>query len=191
MKVDGTLQQIADVPALKKTQKHDIEVVVDRIVVRDGIAPRLADSFETALAPGRRHRLCRERRHRAQRTVFSAKFACPISGFTIEEIEPRLFSFNSPQGACPTCDGLGTQSFFDPQLVVPDELRSLAEGAVAPWSGAQSPYYDQTLESLARHYKVADQRPLGRPAGQGPHRHPARQRRGGGDAALQGRPPRL
>ena len=160
VKIDGTLQQIADVPALKKTLKHDIEIVVDRVVVRDGIAPRLADSFETALAlsDGIAHA---ENADSGARTVFSAKFACPESGFTIEEIEPRLFSFNSPQGACPTCDGLGTQSFFDPQLVVPDELRSLADGAVAPWSGAQSPYYDQTLESLARHFKVQTSTPWG------------------------------
>ena len=158
VKIDGKLQQIAEVPALKKTLKHDIEIVVDRIVVRDGIAPRLADSFETALALSDGIAYA-ENADIAERTVFSAKFACPESGFTIEEIEPRLFSFNSPQGACPTCDGLGTQSFFDPQLVVPDELRSLAEGAVAPWSGAQSPYYDQTLESLARHYKVQTSAP--------------------------------
>jgi excinuclease ABC subunit A len=160
VKVNGTLHLIAEVPALSKKLKHDIEVVVDRIVVRDGIAPRLADSFETALglADGIAYA---ENAETGERTVFSAKFACPESGFTIEEIEPRLFSFNSPQGACPSCDGLGTQTFFDPMLVVPDDLRSLAEGAIAPWSGAQSPYYDQTLESLARHYKVATATPWG------------------------------
>ena len=152
-KVDGQLLPIGEVPALNKKLKHDIEIVVDRIVVRDGIAPRLADSFETALglAEGIAYA---ENADSGERTVFSAKFACPVSGFTIEEIEPRLFSFNSPQGACPACDGLGTESFFDPDLVVPDEARSLAEGAIAPWAGAQSPYYDQTLESLARHFKV-------------------------------------
>jgi excinuclease ABC subunit A len=152
-KVNGTLLPIGEVPALNKKLKHDIEIVVDRIVVRDGIAPRLADSFETALglAEGIAYA---ENADSGERTVFSAKFACPVSGFTIEEIEPRLFSFNSPQGACPACDGLGTESFFDPDLVVPDEARSLAEGAIAPWAGAQSPYYDQTLESLARHFKV-------------------------------------
>ncbi|SDB70722.1 excinuclease ABC subunit UvrA [Belnapia rosea] len=158
VKVNGTLYQIAEVPALSKKLKHDIEVVVDRIVVREGIAPRLADSFETALALADGIAYA-ENADSAERTVFSAKFACPESGFTIEEIEPRLFSFNSPQGACPTCDGLGTQTFFDPMLVVPDDLRTLAEGAVAPWSGAQSPYYDQTLESLARHYKVSTAAP--------------------------------
>ncbi|MDO9713328.1 excinuclease ABC subunit UvrA [Paracraurococcus lichenis] len=158
VKVDGKLVLIAEAPKLDKKFKHDIEIVVDRIVVRDGIAPRLADSFETALALAEGIAYA-ENADTGERTVFSAKFACPESGFTIEEIEPRLFSFNSPQGACPTCDGLGTQSFFDPQLVVPDEQRSLAEGAVAPWSGAQSPYYDQTLESLARHYKVQTSTP--------------------------------
>jgi excinuclease ABC subunit A len=160
VKVDGTLHLIAEAPKLDKKLKHDIEIVVDRIVVRDGIAPRLADSFETALALSDGIAYA-ENADTAERTVFSAKFACPVSGFTIEEIEPRLFSFNSPQGACPSCDGLGTQSFFDPQLVVPDDLRTLAEGAVMPWAGAQSPYYDQTLESLARHFKVSTSTPWG------------------------------
>ena len=96
-----------------------------------------------------------------ERTVFSSKFACPVSGFTIEEIEPRLFSFNSPHGACPACDGLGVESFFDPDLVVPDERLGLADGAVAPWSGAQSPYYDQTLQSLARHFGVTHENAVG------------------------------
>jgi excinuclease ABC subunit A len=160
VKVDGKLVLITEAPKLDKRLKHDIEVVVDRIVVRDGIAPRLADSFETALALAEGIAYAEDADSGA-RTVFSAKFACPESGFTIEEIEPRLFSFNSPQGACPSCDGLGTQTFFDPMLVVPDDLRSLAEGAVAPWSGASSPYYDQTLESLARHYKVNTTTPWG------------------------------
>jgi len=152
-KVNGKLLPIGEVPALNKKLKHDIEIVVDRIVVREGIAPRLADSFETALglAEGIAYA---ENADSGEHTVFSAKFACPVSGFTIEEIEPRLFSFNSPQGACPACDGLGTESFFDPDLVVPDEARSLGEGAIAPWAGTQSPYYDQTIESLARHFKV-------------------------------------
>jgi excinuclease ABC subunit A len=154
VKVNGTLHQVGEVPVLSKKLKHDIEVVVDRIVVRDGIASRLADSFETALALADGVAYA-ENADGGERTVFSSRFACPVSGFSIEEIEPRLFSFNSPQGACPVCDGLGTQSFFDPMLVVPDDARSLKDGAVAPWTGASSPYYDQTLESLARHYKVA------------------------------------
>ncbi|MBU8542076.1 MULTISPECIES: excinuclease ABC subunit UvrA [Roseomonadaceae] len=153
VKVNGVLHQVGEVPALNKKLKYDIEVVVDRIVVREGIEARLADSLETALglADGVAYA---EGADGGERTVFSQKFACPVSGFTIEEIEPRLFSFNSPQGACPSCDGLGTQSFFDPQLVVPDDRKALKDGAVQPWAGAQSPYYDQTLESLARHYKV-------------------------------------
>ncbi len=154
VKVNGTLYQVSEVPVLNKKLKYDIEVVVDRIVVREGIESRLADSLETALglADGVAYA---EGADDQKRTVFSQKFACPVSGFTIEEIEPRLFSFNSPQGACPTCDGLGTQSFFDPMLVVPDDAKSMKDGAVQPWAGAQSPYYDQTLESLARHFKVA------------------------------------
>ena len=94
-----------------------------------------------------------------ERTVFSSRFACPVSGFSIEEIEPRLFSFNSPHGACPVCDGLGVESFFDPDLVVPDDRAGLAEGAIAPWTGSQSPYYDQTLQSLARHFKQTTKTP--------------------------------
>ncbi len=154
VKVNGTLHQIGEAPKLDKKLKHDIEIVVDRIVVRDGAAQRLADSFETALglADGIAYA---ENADTSERTVFSAKFACPVSGFTIEEIEPRLFSFNSPHGACPSCDGLGTESFFDPQLVVPQDDVSLKDGAIMPWTGAQSPYYTQTLESLAKHFKFA------------------------------------
>ncbi len=154
VKVDGKLFEIADVPALNRKLKHEIEAVVDRIVVRPGIEQRLADSFETALALADGV-VYAENADGGERTVFSSRFACPVSGFTIEEIEPRLFSFNSPQGACPACDGLGVETFFDPALVVPDERRSLAEGAIAPWTGAQSPYYDQTLASLARHFKAS------------------------------------
>src|ERR1035437_4109684 len=130
-KVDGTLYEIGDVPALNRKTKHEIEAVVDRLVVREGIAQRLADSFETAraLADGV---VYAESADSGERTVFSSRFACPVSGFSIEEIEPRLFSFNSPHGACPKCDGLGVESFFDPALVIPDERKSLAEGAVAP-----------------------------------------------------------
>ena len=158
VKVDGTLYEIGDVPALNRKTKHEIEAVVDRIVVRDGIAPRMADSFETALAMSDGV-VYAEPADGGERTVFSSKFACPVSGFSIEEIEPRLFSFNSPHGACPACDGLGVESFFDPQLVVPDERLGLADGAIAPWTGAQSPYYEQTLQSLARHYKVTTKAP--------------------------------
>jgi excinuclease ABC subunit A len=158
VKVDGTLYEIAEVPALNRKIKHEIEAVVDRLVVRDGIAARLADSFETALSMSDGV-VYAENADTAEKTVFSSKFACPVSGFSIEEIEPRLFSFNSPHGACPACDGLGLESFFDPDLVVPDDRAGLAEGAIAPWTGAQSPYYDQTLQSLARHYKQTTKTP--------------------------------
>ncbi|HVC63678.1 MAG TPA: excinuclease ABC subunit UvrA [Acetobacteraceae bacterium] len=158
VKVDGTLHEIGDVPALNRKTRHEIEAVVDRIVVRDGIAPRLADSFETALALSDGIAYA-ENVEGGERTVFSSRFACPVSGFSIEEIEPRLFSFNSPHGACPACDGLGTETFFDPAMVVPDERLALADGAVAPWTGAQSPYYDQTLQSLAKHFKVTTKTP--------------------------------
>jgi excinuclease ABC subunit A len=154
VKVDGKLYEIGEVPALNRKIKHEIEAVVDRVVVREGIASRLADSFETALALSDGIAYA-EHADGGERTVFSSRFACPVSGFSIEEIEPRLFSFNSPHGACPACDGLGVETFFDPHLVVPDERRPLAEGAIAPWTGAQSPYYDQTLQSLAKHFRVS------------------------------------
>jgi len=158
VKVDGTLYEIGEVPALNRKIKHEIEAVVDRLVVREGIAGRLADSFETALGLSD-GLVYAENADNQERTVFSSRFACPVSGFTIEEIEPRLFSFNSPHGACPACDGLGVETFFDPALVVPDERKPLAEGAVAPWSGSQSPYYDQTLQSLAKHFKASTRTP--------------------------------
>ncbi|MBN9563163.1 MAG: excinuclease ABC subunit UvrA [Alphaproteobacteria bacterium] len=157
-KVDGKLYEISEVPALNRKVKHEIEAVVDRLVVRDGIQSRLADSFETALGLSDGV-VYAENADDAERTVFSSRFACPVSGFTIEEIEPRLFSFNSPHGACPSCDGLGVETFFDPALVVPDERLSLADGAVMPWAGSKSPYYDQTLQSLARHFKVTTRTP--------------------------------
>jgi excinuclease ABC subunit A len=158
VKVDGRLLEIGEVPALNKKLKHDIEAVVDRVVVRDGMAARLADSFETALKMSDGVAYA-EDAGSGERTVFSSRFACPVSGFSIAEIEPRLFSFNSPHGACPHCDGLGTESFFDPALVVPDERRSLAEGAIAPWTGGQSTYYDQTLQSLAKHLRISPRTP--------------------------------
>ncbi len=159
-KVDGTLYEIGEVPKLNRKLKHTVEAVVDRVVVRDGIQSRLADSFETALGLSDGIVYAEEATRPGEaaepaRTVFSSRFACPVSGFTLEEIEPRLFSFNAPQGACPECDGIGTESFFDPLLVVPDESLSLSRGAIAPWNGAQSPYYDQTLQSLARHLRIS------------------------------------
>ncbi|MCT2399841.1 excinuclease ABC subunit UvrA [Novosphingobium mangrovi (ex Huang et al. 2023)] len=197
VRIDGELYQIEDAPALDKKYKHDIEVVVDRIAVKDGIQTRLADSFEQALklAEGLAYVDLADKtvaevagastssaragessetnpaqpelvEGRAQgknlkgaglpanRIVFSEKFACPVSGFTIEEIEPRLFSFNAPQGACPACDGLGEKLLFDPQLVVPNEALTLKQGAIVPWakSNPPSPYYMQVLSSLAAHF---------------------------------------
>ena len=152
VKIDGTLYEMEDIPALDKKLKHDIEVVVDRLVIRDDIKTRLADSVETALklADG----LCiAEDASSGEQQLFSEKFACPVSGFTIPEIEPRLFSFNSPHGACPTCDGLGQKMLMDPALVVPDDTLSLSEGAIEPWSKSFAPFYMQALEAVAKHYK--------------------------------------
>jgi len=154
VKVDGKLYEIAEVPALNKKLKHDIEVVVDRIVVRDGVQTRLADSFETALGLADGIAIA-ENADKEERTIFSAKFACPVSGFTIDEIEPRLFSFNNPFGACPVCDGLGSKMYFDAAMVVPEENLTLREGAIAPWAKSTSPYYQQTLDGLAKHYKFS------------------------------------
>ncbi|MEJ6575809.1 MAG: excinuclease ABC subunit UvrA, partial [Emcibacteraceae bacterium] len=152
VKVDGEFYDIEDVPDLNKKIKHNIEVVVDRLVVRPDLETRLADSIETALQLSDGLVVTEVANDGAIRTLFSAKFACPVSGFTIEEIEPRLFSFNNPFGACPTCDGLGQKLYFDPELVVPDKRLSLNDGALAPWGKSNSPYYSQTLESLGRHF---------------------------------------
>ncbi|ALK09474.1 excinuclease ABC subunit UvrA [Blastochloris viridis] len=202
VKIDGAFFEISEAPALDKKLKHDIEVVVDRLVVRPDIASRLADSLETALKladglaivefadapashsspPPLRGRSDREAirvggdesrstagtpptpalPHKGggsadapdpRRILFSEKFACPVSGFTIPEIEPRLFSFNNPFGACPACGGIGTEQTIDPDLVVPDTAKTLRQGAIVPWSRSSSPYYGQTLDALARHFK--------------------------------------
>jgi excinuclease ABC subunit A len=158
VKVDGEYYEIADVPALNKKLKHDIEVVVDRVVIKAGLESRLAESFETALELADGIAIAesadkKDAKGGPQRSIFSAKFACPVSGFTIDEIEPRLFSFNAPAGACPQCDGLGTEMVFDEELVVPDGSLALNNGAIAPWAKGTSPYYAQTLQALARHYK--------------------------------------
>jgi excinuclease ABC subunit A len=211
VKIDGKFYEIADAPALDKKFTHDIDVVVDRLVVRPDIATRLADSLEQALkladglavaeladepslvAPlaaeldrpsggrGRRQRRAsnkdtplpnpqggRERAEQAgekktklaaaaaadaRRLVFSEKFACPVSGFTIPEIEPRLFSFNNPFGACPKCGGLGVEQHIDADLVIPDKERTLRRGAISPWAKSSSPYYTQTLQALGKHYR--------------------------------------
>ncbi len=169
VKVDGQFYEIADAPVLDKKYKHDIDVVVDRVVVRSDIGARLADSLETCLkladglaiaefadrplaagdtsAGGSANKSLNETH---ERMLFSEKFACPVSGFTIPVIEPRLFSFNNPAGACPTCDGLGSQQKIDEALVVPEPGRTLRDGAIAPWAKSSSPYYNQTLEALGK-----------------------------------------
>ncbi|MBX9683222.1 MAG: excinuclease ABC subunit UvrA, partial [Hyphomicrobium sp.] len=214
LKINGEVYDIGDAPKLDKKFKHDIDVVVDRIVVKKDLATRLADSFEQALglsdglaiaeyvdkplgtspsprstrgegqgegqprsqnkpppltpalspqegAEREQSGILRNKNETHERITFSARFACPVSGFTIDEIEPRLFSFNAPAGACPTCDGLGTELRFEADLVVPDASLSLANGAIFPWAktGATSPYYEQTLESLAKHYKISMKTP--------------------------------
>ncbi len=173
VRIDGQFHDIEEAPALDKKYKHDIEVVVDRVVVRPGMETRLADSFETALkladglafadpadAPADGATDVKEvlgDNAPPGRITFSEKFACPVSGFTITEIEPRLFSFNAPQGACPACDGLGEKLYFDPELVVPNESLSIKKGAIVPWakSNPPSPYYMQVLGSVARHFEFS------------------------------------
>ena len=172
VKIDGRLYEIAEAPALDKKLKHDIDVVVDRVVVHGDIATRLADSLETALkladglavveladAPAAPPPAAEKKtakihdRSGPERLIFSEKFACPVSGFTIPEIEPRLFSFNNPFGACPACGGLGVEQHIDADLVIPDKDRTLRAGAIAPWAKSASPYYLQTLQALGKHYK--------------------------------------
>jgi excinuclease ABC subunit A len=157
VKIDGAFYEIADAPALDKKLKHDIDVVVDRIVVRQDMATRLADSFETALKLADGIAViefadAKTEGGEPMRVLFSEKFACPVSGFTISEIEPRLFSFNNPFGACPACDGLGVEQTIDPDLVIPDKDLSLRKGAIGPWARSTSPFYTQTLDALSKHY---------------------------------------
>ena len=158
VKVDGAFHDLEDPPTLDKKYKHDIDVVVDRIVVREGMEQRLAESFETALGLANGIAIAEyadvaDGEAEARRITYSANFACPESGFTIPEIEPRLFSFNNPFGACPTCDGLGTQSKIDLDLVIPDRDLTLMEGAIAPWAKSTSPYQTQTLQALSAHFR--------------------------------------
>ncbi len=160
VKIDGEYYEIEEAPALDKKLKHDIEVVVDRIVVAPDLAGRLAESFETALRLADGIALVEfadetDDKGEPRRITFSEKFACPVSGFTIPEIEPRLFSFNNPFGACPVCDGIGTELKIDPDMVVPDASLSLGDGAVLPWAKTSAPYYQQTLQAVAAHYGAA------------------------------------
>jgi excinuclease ABC subunit A len=188
VKINGQFYEIPDAPALDKKFKHDIDVVVDRIVVRADLGARLSEGFEAALdladgiavlelageAVGNGQVGSREDAAThpftarlptadlptaSQRILFSSKFACPVSGFTIAEIEPRLFSFNNPFGACPVCDGIGHEMRIDPEMVVPDKAVTLHKGAVAPWAKSASPYYGQTLDALAKHYGFSTRKP--------------------------------
>ena len=166
VKADGKFYEIAEAPALDKKFTHDIDVVVDRLVVRPDITTRLADSLEQCLklADGMavieladstvtRAKANAGRNENAERLIFSEKFACPVSGFTISEVEPRLFSFNNPFGACPACGGLGIEQHIDADLVIPDKDQTLRKGAIAPWAKSSSPYYVQTLDALGKHYR--------------------------------------
>ncbi len=161
-KIDGEFYDLSTPPTLDKKFKHDIDIVVDRLVIKPDLESRLADSLETALKLADGLALAEfadetDDKGEPKRLTFSERFACPVSGFTIAEIEPRLFSFNNPHGACPTCDGLGLNLTFDEGLVVPDPGKSLGDGAIAPWArmGAISPIYAQTLKGLAQHYGVS------------------------------------
>ncbi|QNT79356.1 excinuclease ABC subunit UvrA [Entomobacter blattae] len=163
VKIDNTLYAIEEAPNLNRKLRHTVEAVIDRLVIKPGIETRVADSIETALSLTNGivyvEEVPREGEEAVfERIVFSAHFSCPVSGFTLEEIEPRLFSFNAPQGACPECDGLGVEYFFDPTLIVPDITRTLAQGAIAPWKD-QNPLYLQTLSSIVRHYGTDMQTP--------------------------------
>ncbi|WP_354689571.1 excinuclease ABC subunit UvrA [Lentibacter algarum] len=155
VKVDGEFYELDEPPTLDKKFRHDIDVVVDRIVIREGMETRLADSLRTALdlADGIAILETAPSEGEPERHTFSEKFACPVSGFTIPEIEPRLFSFNAPFGACPDCDGLGVELFFDENLVVPDSTLKIYDGALAPWRKGKSPYFLQTIEAIAKHYE--------------------------------------
>ncbi len=189
VKIDGEIHEIAEMPTLDKNKKHDIAVVVDRVKVSEDMGNRLADSIETALSisdglmqveiiedanTGIREDAKGKGKNKkgdaadsripdfanSRILTFSAKFACPVSGFTLAEIEPRIFSFNSPFGACPTCDGLGTKLHFEEALIVPDANLSLATGAIAPWASGHAKFYQQALEGLARHYKFSMSTPF-------------------------------
>jgi excinuclease ABC subunit A len=154
LKVNGSIYEIDEIPPLNKNIKHIISVVVDRVIIRPDLERRLADALETILTLGEGLAIA-ENMETKEEILFSEKFSCPVSGFTLEEIEPRLFSFNSPFGACPSCGGLGIQLVFDEKLVVPNSRLSIREGALAPWFGPFENYYFQVLECVAKHYNVS------------------------------------
>jgi excinuclease ABC subunit A len=164
VKINGQFYEITDAPVLDKKFKHDIDVVVDRLVIRTDLGARLAESFEAALELADGIAVIEyadevDEKGAAKRIMFSSKFACPVSGFTIPEIEPRLFSFNNPYGACPACDGIGHEMRIDPELIIPNPKATLKAGAIAPWSRSTSPYYGQTLDALSKHFGFSTQKP--------------------------------
>jgi excinuclease ABC subunit A len=192
VKIDGALMLIEDAPALDKKLKHDIDVVVDRIVVKEGLEQRLADSISQALGLADGIAVAEwatldEGETEPKRLLFSERFACPISGFTIAEIEPRLFSFNNPHGACPACDGLGVKLAFDADRIVPDKDKSLYKGAIAPWAKSPSPFYTQTLMALGAALRLRHGQALAHPARPRQGRHPARHGRDQGEVRLRRR----
>ena len=158
LKIDGEMYTIEEVPSLNKNLKHDIEVVIDRLVIKEGMSERLAQSLETGLKLSDGI-VYVEKADSGERTVFSSKFACPVSGFTIEEIEPRLFSFNTPFGACPHCDGIGAKLYMDPELIIPNPNLSLNKGAIAPWDGFRSSFHNQAITSLCDFLNISPATP--------------------------------
>ena len=158
LKIDGEMYTIEEVPSLNKNLKHDIEVVIDRLVIKEGMSERLAQSLETGLKLSDGI-VYVEKADSGERTVFSSKFACPVSGFTIEEIEPRLFSFNNPFGACPHCDGIGAKLYMDPELIIPNPNLSLNKGAIAPWDGFRSSFHNQAITSLCDFLNISPATP--------------------------------
>ena len=158
LKIDGGMYTIEEVPSLNKNLKHDIEVVIDRLVIKEGMSERLAQSLETGLKLSDGI-VYVEKADSGERTVFSSKFACPVSGFTIEEIEPRLFSFNNPFGACPHCDGIGAKLYMDPELIIPNPNLSLNKGAIAPWDGFRSSFHNQAITSLCDFLNISPATP--------------------------------
>lgn len=158
LKIDGEMYTIEEVPSLNKNLKHDIEVVIDRLVIKEGMSERLAQSLETGLKLSDGI-VYVEKADSGERTVFSSKFACPVSGFTIEEIEPRLFSFNNQFGACPHCDGIGAKLYMDPELIIPNPNLSLNKGAIAPWDGFRSSFHNQAITSLCDFLNISPATP--------------------------------
>ena len=166
IKVDGAYYNIDEFPELNKKIKHEISIVVDRIIINNNLGNRLAEGVESALNLSNgllfveyENETIPKKYRKIEKIIFSSKFACPESGFTIEEIEPRLFSFNSPYGACEECEGIGINLNVDPNLVIPNNKKSLADGAIEPWKKSTTLYYAQTLASLSKHYKFSLQEP--------------------------------